>query len=128
MSYTLSFVSVTPGKEDGESFITIQVNGDIANFVPQGYSFAINGTPVPFGLNDDGTATFTVDTNSLPVTFTIVTAEGATVPGSQLVAPPTESSSSGGLSDGAIIVIILGSIVGLILIYYYSYIKYFNLG
>lgn len=126
MSYTLSFVSVGPGKEDGESNVTIKVNGNIPNFVSERYGFAINGVPLlAIAINDDGTATFIVATDLLPVTFTIITSDKETVPGSQLVAPPP--SSSGGLSDGAIIGIIFGSIILLAIIYYYSYVKYFNM-
>ena len=125
MSYTLSFISI---EQDKGSIITIRVNGDIDEFRSGGYTIAINGiTSDPLDtITNEGIAEFTVDTDLLPITFTILTAEGATVPGSQLIAPPTESSSSGGLSDGAIIGIILGSMVGLFIIY--SYIKYFNLG
>lgn len=127
MSYTLSFININ--NDAGRSYITIRVNGDIDEFRSGGYTIAINGeTTDPIEpISDEGYVEFMVATDLLPITFTILTAEGSTVPGSQLVAPPTESSS-GGLSDGAIIGIILGSIVGLFLIYYYSYIKYFNLG
>jgi hypothetical protein len=61
----------------------------------------------------------------IPATFTILTSEGQVVPGSELIAPP--STGGGGLSDGAIIGIIFGCIIGLWLIYYYSYVKYFKL-
>lgn len=120
--FTLDFVSSVVFK--GTTIVTIRVNGNINDFVSGGYQFAINGaiTP-PIGFSDEtGEAQFTVD--NFPATFTILTSGGQLVPGSELTVSP---SSSGGLSDGAIIGIILGSIIGLWLIYYYSYVKYFKL-
>ena len=121
--FTLSFVSSVVFK--GTTIITVKINGNINDFVSGGYQFAINGAitpPITFS-DETGEAAFTVD--NPPVTFTVITSEGQVVPGSELTAPP--ASGGGGLSDGAIIGIIFGCIIGLWLIYYYSYVKYFKL-
>lgn len=125
---TLTLISKT------STTVTVRMNGNYQN-----YSFALDGVLAGFRawqLVEDGQPVFyTVRFINLePDTeymFGIIDDESEQlIEGSEI--PVTTdaaggSGGNGGLSDGAIIGIIFGSIVLLAIIYYYSYVKYFNM-